>query len=219
MKSLIFGACAVALSGMSASAATVASWGTAGSTTSLAANFEGVGVTADNLEAGAGINVQNFSTFNFTAWDPANASAADAIADDEIWTWGFTSSTAYDLTDFSIRLDRSATGPDDFLIELAINGSSVFAPVLSFDFQDGSAGVSFVDVDLSGFDNVTDADFRLAAFNSEGNVGTFDLELLGNSNNGIIITGEISAVPLPAPALMLLAGLFGLGALQFRRSA
>ena len=218
-KSLIVGTCAVALTGMSASAATIASWGTAGSTTSLAANFEGAGVSADNLEAGEGLDVRNDSAFNFDDWDTASVSSADALAANDFWTWGFESSSAYDLTDFSIRLDRSGAGPDDFLIELAINGSGSFVSVLSHDFQDSANGVNFLNVDLSGFDSVTDADFRLTAFNSESAAGTFDLELLPSSSNGIIITGEVSAVPLPAPALMLLAGLFGLGALRFRRSA
>lgn len=218
MKSIIFGAAALALSSAPAYAVTVAEWGTAGGTTSLAASFAGAGVVADNLTAGDGIGVQNFSTFNFNNWDPANTSAAAALADNEFWTWGFTSSIAYDLTDFSIRLDRSGTGPDDFLIELSVNGG-IFEDVLSHDFADSASGVNFLNVDLSGFTSVTDADFRLAAFNSEGNAGTFDLETLPGGSNGIVITGEVSAVPLPAPAILLLSGLFGLGALRFRRSA
>lgn len=222
MRILMLGAFALALSGLSASAATIASWGTAGSTTSLAANFAGVGVTADNLVAGDGLDVRNDSTFNFDDWDPASTDFGAAVAVDDFWTWGFSSSVAYDLTDFSIALDRSGTGPDDFLIQLAVNGGSP-EDVLSFDFQDNAQltanGVSFLNVDLSSFEAVTDAVFVLGAFNSESTVGTFDLELLPSSANGLIITGEISAVPLPAPAFMLLAGLFGLGALRLRRCA
>ena len=90
--------------------------------------------------------------------------------------------------------------------------------MLIFDFEDSGNGVNFLNVDLSSFDAITDADFRLTAFNSESSAGTFDLELLPNSTNGIIITGEVSAIPLPAPALMLLASLLGLGALRFRRA-
>ncbi len=218
MKFVVTGAVAFALLAAPASAVTLASWGSEGSTTSQAANFEGAGITADNLVAGAGLDVRADSTFNFDDWDVGSTSAADALVAEDFWTWGFTSTTAYDLTDFSIRLDRSPSGPDDFLIELAVNGSSSFASVLSFDFEDSGNGVNFLNVDLSSFDAISDADFRLTAFNSESSAGTFDLELLPNSTNGIIITGEVSAIPLPAPALMLLASLLGLGALRFRRA-
>lgn len=219
MKFLILSALALALSSVSASAVTLATWGSEGGTTSLAGTSAGAGVSADNLVAGPGLDVRNNSTFNFDDWDVGSTSSADALAADDFWTWGFESFVAYDLTDFSIRLDRSLTGPDDFLIELAINGSTDFMSVLGFDFQDSGNAVNFLNIDLSGFNAVTDADFRLTAFNSESSAGTFDLELLPSSSNGIEITGEVSAVPLPASALMLLAGLFGLGALRFRRTA
>ncbi len=217
MKLVVCSILALALSSASASAVTLATWGSEGSTTSLAGTGVAAGVSADALLAGDGLTVRNFSTFNFSGWDPLNTSSADALADDEFWTWGFTSSIAYDLTDFSIRLDRSPTGPDDFEIEVAVNGSTDFTSVLSFDFQDSSTGVNFLNVDLTGFNSVTDVDFRLTAFNSESNAGTFDLELLP-SGNGIEIVGAVSAIPLPAPALMLLSGLIGLGALRFRRA-
>ncbi len=219
MKVMIYGALALALSSVPASAVTLATWGSEGSTVSLAGNSVGAGVSADNLIAGPGLDVRNDSTFNFDDWDTGSTSAAAAFAAGDFWTWGFESAIAYDLTDFSIRLDRSPSGPDDFLIDLATNGSTDFNSVLSFDFQDSGNGVNFLNVDLSGFASVTDADFRLTAFNSESSAGTFDLELLPGSSNGIIITGEVSAVPLPAPALLLLSGLLGLGALRFRRNA
>lgn len=219
MKILFYSALALAMTSASASAVTLATWGSEGSTTSLAGTSVGVGVTADNLFAGPGLDVRNNSTFNFDDWDTGSTSATAAFVAGDFWTWGFESAIAYDLTDFSIRLDRSPFGPDDFLIELATNGSTDFNSVLSFDFQDSANGVNFLNVDLSGFASVTDADFRLTAFNSESSAGTFDLELLPGGASGIVITGEVSAVPLPAPALLLLSGLLGLGALRFRRSA
>lgn len=218
MKVVLFSALTLALSSVSAAAVTLATWGSEGSTTSLAGTGVAPGVSADALFAGPGLDVRNNATFNFDDWDIGSISSGDALAADDFWTWGFESAVAYDLADFSIRLDRSGTGPDDFLIELATNGSTDFMSVLSFDFQDTGNGVNFLNVDLSSFNAVTDADFRLTAFNSESNAGTFDLELLP-SGNGIEINGTVSAVPLPAPALLLLSGLLGLGALRFRRSA
>lgn len=218
MKVVFYSALALALSSVSASGATLATWGSEGSTTSLAGTSVGAGVSADDLVAGPGLDVRNDLTFNFDDWDTGSTSATAAFVAGDFWTWGFESTIAYDLTDFSIALDRSPSGPDDFLIELATNGSTDFNSVLSFDFQDSATGVNFLNVDLSGFTSVTDADFRLTAFNSESSAGTFDLELLPGGASGIVITGEVSAVPLPAPALLLLSGLLGLGVLRIRRA-
>lgn len=216
MKFAIISALALALTSGSASAVTLLSYETEGGT-SLTGQAGPAGVTADNLIAGSGITaVPNASTFNFRGWD--SDSSAAAIAADEIWTWGFSSSVAYDLTDFSIALDRSGTGPVDFLIELAVNGSTSFISVLDSTLS-GTTKVDFPMVDLSSFNNVTDADFRLSAFNASSGTGTFDLETLTGATSALQVTGEVSAVPLPAPALLLLASLFGLGALRFRRTA
>ena len=47
--------------------------------------------------------------------------------------------------------------------------------------------------------------------------GTSDLEDSGSPNDHLLI-GAVSAVPLPMSALLLFSGLFGLGALRFRRA-
>ncbi|MDG1212006.1 MAG: hypothetical protein P8Q48_18945 [Paracoccaceae bacterium] len=47
--------------------------------------------------------------------------------------------------------------------------------------------------------------------------GTSDLEDSGSTNDHLLI-GAVSAVPLPMSALLLFSGLFGLGALRFRRA-
>ncbi len=218
MKLVFLSALALALSSVSASAVTLLSYDSAGGVSSLTGSTSAAGVTAEDLAAGSGIAPRTpSSTFNFRNWDTDNASFADAIADDEIWTWGFTSSVAYDLTSLSLELDRSASGPGNVLIELAINGGA-FDSVLSFDFGASDTPEDFAALDLSSFTQVTEADFRLSAFGSTSLAGTFDLEDSGTAND-LFVTGEVSAVPVPAPALMLLSGLLALGAMRLRRTA
>jgi endonuclease I len=172
-------------------------YGTAGSTTSLAPLASDPVVTPGNLEAGTGINVQAFSTFNFTSWDPANTSYAEALADDEVWTWGFTVTTAdrqVDLTTMDIRLDRSSTGPDDFEIRASVNGGTS-TTLLTYDYGGATVGVDFLDVNLGAIGTVSTGDvvvFTLAAFNAQGTSGTFDLELVSGENFGIQINGTVT---------------------------
>lgn len=73
-------------------------------------------------------------------------------------------------------------------------------------------------IDLSGFDNITNGFFRLTGWNATSSQGTFDIEnrsALGGK--GIVVTGEISPVPLPAGLPLLAGGLILLGVMRRRR--
>ena len=206
--------------------AAIVEYGTAGSVTSIAASVAEC-VTADDLTAASGIDVNTFSTFNFDNWDPANTSFADAVADNEFWTWGFTvDPTVLSLTlnDFDIRLDRSGTGPDDFEIQVQVNSNPAVS-VLTHDFDDSASGVDFIDVDLSAIPILAPGDvvsFTLAAFNSESTGGSFDLEPIGNdfANNAIIIDGT-AVKAVPEPSAFLFISLLGcvMGGLKYRKKA
>lgn len=196
-----------------ANAAVITQYTTAGSTTSLAASIVDPGVTADDLVAGSGLNVQTFSTFNFTGWNTTSTSFAAAVAENDFWTWGFdvTSSDPLDLTTMDIRLDRSGSGPDDFEIQASVNGGTPVT-VLTHDYEDSSSGVTFTGVDLSGIATLNQGDsvvFTLAAFNSESNAGSFDLETVTfpGGSDSLVINGEFATVAIPEPssvALMML---------------
>lgn len=200
-------------------------YGTAGSTTSLAPAIVDASVSADNLVAGTGIDVQTFSTFNFTNWDPSNTSFSDAVVDDEFWSFGFDALANITLDTMDIRLDRSSTGPDDFEIRATVNGLNE-QTVLTYDYADGTSGVNFLGVDLSGIGLLSTGDsieFVLAAFNAESTGGTFDLETITfpGGNDGIVIRGDVAAgvVPIPPAALMFLPAVAFFAGFMRRREA
>lgn len=207
-----------------ANADIVVEYTTAGSVTSIAANSNSSSnVTGDALTAGPGLNVQDFSTFNFTGWDTANTDFASAVAAGDFWSWGFdvtSAGTTIQLTDLNVRLDRSGSGPDDFEIQASVNGGTPIT-VLTHDFMDSSAGVNFTTVDLSALGTVTtgdSVDFVLAAFNSESDLGSFDLETITfpDGTDSLQINGVITKA-VPEPTSCLVVGLFAGVAISRRR--
>lgn len=206
----------------SAKAAIILEYTTAASTTSttIAANANtSTTVTADDLTAGSGLTANSGSTYNFRGWDTASTSFADAVAADDIWTWGFdvtTPGTTITLTTMNIRLDRSGSGPDDFEIQASVNGGAAVS-LLTHDYADSGSGVTFTDVDISALGSVSTGDsvvFTLGAFNSESAAGTFDLETVTfpGGTDSIQINGII-----PEPSVSLLGGLGLLALLRRRR--
>lgn len=215
-------ALALGLGGTSADAAVIVQYGSAGSTTSLAPFSTDPTVSGANLDAGSGIDVQNFSTYNFTNWDPTNTSFAAAVAADETWTWGFTVTDAaatIDLTTLDIRLDRSGTGPDDFEIQAQLNAGPAIS-LLTHDFADSTSGVNFLGVDLAAFSGLVAGDaivFTLGAFNAESTAGTFDLEEISSGgNNGIVVNGTI-VIPEPSAGILVALGLIAMTNVRYRR--
>lgn len=212
----------VATVATSAQAAVVTQYNTAGGTASLAPFAADASVSADNLVAGSGLTTLNFSTFNHSGWDTASTSFGDAVAANDFITWGFdvTSPVTIDLTTMDTRWDRSGSGPDDFEIQVSVNGAPGIT-VLTHDYQDSGSGVNFLGVDLSAIPTLGLGDsvvFTLAAFNSESSGGTFDLETITfpGGNDSIVINGDI-VVPEPASMALLAAGLGVIG--LRRRSA
>ena len=180
---------------------------------SIAPTTTGTGVTGIDLARGSGLNQGPGVTFNSSGFDAGNASAADAITDNDFLTFGFTSSVPFDLSDLDIRYDRSSSGPSKIVIQIDVgSGFNTFFT----DTSVSTLGETQLDIDLSSIDNMTAANFRIVGFAAtDTSGGIFDLENNAAINNGeaLVVNGTV----VPETGSFMLLGLGGLFTLIRRR--
>jgi len=159
--------------------------------------------SATGYIADVGVNFYHQGdTFSVTAFDITNTSFADAIDDGDVITWSFSLGSAYNLSEFGIRMDRSSRGPGNVRIDLDVGAGFVTVLTISGLNQGGQ---EYLDVDLSSFTNVTAGTFRLVAFGGTDVAGIFDFENTANLNNASFqLSG--SAVPEPGTLAFLSLG-------------
>ena len=168
-------------------------------------------VSGDDKVAGSGLLVNTSgATWNWRSWNTSNNSFADAVAADDVWTWGFdvTNAVTIDLTTMDIRVDRSGSGPKQFEIQASVNGGAAVS-LLTHNFGSSTSGSDFGGIDLSSLGTLKNGDsveFTLAAWESSNVSGTFDLETFTSQTYGTRINGTITPVPEPA-ALGVMSGL------------
>ena len=223
VNKILLGTAAMLFAGaVNAAPITLVQYDTESSTTNpaLSAFFADSSVSADDLAAGSGLTANNGSTWNWRSWDTASTDFDSAVAAGDFWSFGFDALADINLTTMDFRVDRSGTGPDDFELRVSVNGGSA-TTVQTHDFGDATSGVNFLDVDLSflALSAGDSVDFIFAAFNSESAAGTFDLEAISGSgeDDGIVIYGEVAAVPLPAAVWLMLSAIAGLAGVARRK--
>ncbi|MEN0020756.1 MAG: hypothetical protein AAF747_07730 [Planctomycetota bacterium] len=184
------------------------------------------GLAGDVLSAGSGISAASGGTWNWNGWADGGtpSTQAEALAEDEVWNWGFDVAGAnlvVTLETFDIRLDRSGSGPNQFDITVAVNGGTPTS-VLSDDFGDSSSGRDYVAVSLGNIvvNSGDSVEFQLVAWGADSggasSGGTFDLETVdfnGSDPRSLRINGTV----VPTPASAALVGLAGLAAIRRRR--
>lgn len=160
-------------------------------------------VTPLQLSRGAGVTPNQGVAFNSSNW--STASTVDLNSNKYI-QWGWSASTQpLDLTSMTLQYDRSGSGPTRLAIAVSVNGSS-FQNI--FTDIDVLVGDETHTIALSSFRSVNSATFRLFGFNA-GNVGgTLDIERFNSDpepSRGIVVRGDLTAVPEPGSLLMLAA--------------
>ncbi|MEM7317323.1 MAG: hypothetical protein AAF497_29710 [Planctomycetota bacterium] len=149
------------------------------------------------LSRGAGVTPNQGIAFNSSNWSLANT--VDLQSDKYI-EWGWSASTqAVDLTSMTLQYDVSGSGPSQLAIALSTNDGA-FSTIFSDSSVDPSDETHTID--LSSFDLVSSATFRLFGFDANSTGGTLDIEeITPGGRRGILIRGSV-AVPEP--------GVFGL---------
>jgi hypothetical protein len=169
------------------------------------------GVVALRLSLGPGVTRATGSTYNTRGWNTGPVPLQDAYIE---WGWS-GSSRPIDLERLDLRYDRSSSGPRQLDIHLAINDLP-FEPIFC-DPEVSELGEDQIGIDLTDFDSVESATFRLYAYSAESLSGTFDLENFSTMpNQAVLVSGNVSSVPEPSTLSMMIAAAAGFG---FVRSA
>ena len=171
----------------------------------LPAADEAPGVTALDLARGPGVTPASGIAFNSSGW---STSSNVNIGSGDYISWGWSSSPAYDLEALFIEYDVSDSGPRQLVITAQFNDD---APLTVFTDASISVGDEELELDLTAFDAITSAEFRLFGFDAGSAGGTLDIERYDLDPNdfapfpdrGIILTGDLTAVPEPTSLLAM----------------
>lgn len=169
----------------------------------------GPGIIAEQLRRGPGLVPNGGIVLNSSNW--STAPTFDPFSDDFLAFGWSGSSVTYDLTDLTWQYDRNPNGPEQIVMTLSANGGPELV-VFSDSFVDPSDETATID--LSTFDAVDSAQFRVYGFDAVTSTGTFDIEeIVDGGARGILIRGEVTAVPEPSTV----AAMASIGALAVAR--
>lgn len=147
------------------------------------------------LSRGPGLTPNSGITFNSNDW--STSADLDTSSTDYVrWGWG-PSTGVYDLENMTIQYDRSGDGPRQLAITVQINQSDIFTVFTDSNVNQGDETHT---IDLSSFENVSSAQFRLFGFDANSLGGTLDIERFNSDpepSRGIVVRGYAVAVPEP----------------------
>ncbi len=162
-------------------------------------------VTPLLLSRGAGLVPNQGITFNSRDWSLAstlNTSLTDYVQ------WGWSASTAnFNLENMTIQYDRSGSGPTRLSIQLSVNGGAYQS---IFDDPDVNLGDETHTINLTSFDDINSASFRLFGYNASSLGGTLDIERFNSDpdpSRAIVVRGFFASVPEPGSLGLIMISL------------
>jgi hypothetical protein len=172
---------------------------------SLNASEIGAGVTPLPLSRGSGIVRGNTGSYDGTQFTTANTPDPN-----DYFEWGWSSSGPRDLTTLDIAYRRANTnGPRILRIDLSANGQPYQTVFTDNDINSTANVIGEANtIDVSAFDGVTSAVFRLFAWDSPGTSGS-QLEIKNNPALGSLRGIAVYAVPEPSSLCPLLVAFGG----------
>jgi hypothetical protein len=169
------------------------------------------GLQAINLRRGNGLSAATGTTFNSKHW--SESSLANAIMAEDYLAWGLSSNLAFKLDQLSLRYDRSLGGPQQLAVQLSLNDGVTYDTIwLDTEVADDSS--DFHEIDLSSWQESTQARFRMVGWKAAGLAGTFDIENYQSSPvRSLTVTGSIPSSPVPELSAVQIWGVGALGLL------
>lgn len=143
------------------------------------------------LTRGAGVVSNSGGDFNTRNW--TSNSAVDAKANDEYLEFSLTTGDAANITSLNIRIDRSGTGPNNYLLEYSFDAfSTAGTEALSANNVTSTSPITYTaTTNPSNFTGTVT--YRLFAWGASSINGTLDIEELGGvpvANDGVRIEGN-----------------------------
>lgn len=171
---------------------------------STAAGTTNAGITRSSGVTAAGGS--SYATKDWTTWITGGTSPN--LGDYIQFGWTASPTFGFDLDNLEIQYRRTGSGPKDLQIRMSQNNFSSFTTILTTSTVVANSNV-FQDINLTAYNNVTSALFRIYGYNANNGSGQLDLTNFVTTPAAFAVrVNGVAATPEPTSFAV-----FGLGAL------